>query len=88
LCGQVPGWSFRLVHEPDPILTGNVRWLSRFRHPRDRDCPWLPELVKVFAEPRPLMAGALEIGDPIAMLPGLFPLLWCDGLTADLSRTR
>lgn len=85
-CTRVPGWSFRLVHEPDPIRVGNMRWLSGFRHPRHRACPWLAELVAVFAEPRPLMEGVGKVGDPIAVLPGLFHLMWCGALAADLDR--
>jgi hypothetical protein len=33
----------------------------------------------------PLMAGAEAAGDPIAVLPVLFHLLWCHELTIDLS---
>ncbi len=86
LCERVSGWSFRLVHEPDPVRVGNVRWLSGFRHPRHRASPCLAGLVEVFATPQPLMAGVLEIGDPVAVLPGLFHLMWCGGLEADLDR--
>jgi hypothetical protein len=35
--------------------------------------------------PTPLMAGAEVAGDPIAVLPVLFGLLWRHELTADLS---
>ena len=63
LCAQVPGWSFRLVHEPDPILTGNLRWLSGFRHPRHRLSPWLLKLMKVFDRPRPLNRLTCEGAD-------------------------
>ena len=27
VCAAVAGWSFRLVHEPDPVLAANVRWM-------------------------------------------------------------
>ena len=33
----------------------------------------------------PLMAGAATAGDPIAVLPALFHLMWRHGLTADLA---
>lgn len=47
-CEVLGGWSFRLVHEVDPVLAGNLRWLAGFRHPRYR-CPTLaPHLGKVF----------------------------------------
>jgi len=33
-------------------------------------------LIEVFAEPQELMAGTVKVGDPIAVLPTLFHLLW------------
>ena len=42
-------------------------------------------LRQVFAAPAPLMAGAETAGDPVAVLPVLFHLLWRQELTADLS---
>jgi len=38
-----------------------------------------------FAGPVPLLAGAEAVGDPIAVLPVLFHLLWRHDLVADLS---
>ena len=32
-CG-LAGWRFLRVGVPDPVLTANVTWLSRYRHPR------------------------------------------------------
>ena len=32
-CARV-GWDYRLVHEPDPVVMANVRWLAGYRHPR------------------------------------------------------
>jgi hypothetical protein len=34
-CGQA-GWEFRRAGTIDPVLRANVRWLSRYRHPRCR----------------------------------------------------
>ena len=42
-------------------------------------------LLGIFAEPVPLMAGAAAAGDPIAVLPALFHLMWRHELTADLA---
>jgi hypothetical protein len=42
-------------------------------------------LRAAFAEPVPLLAGAEAVGDPIAVLPVLFHLLWRQDLAADLS---
>lgn len=79
------GWDFRLVGTPDPVLVGNVRWLAGYRHPRHRLEPVVSTLRNVFAEPHPLMAGAGLAGDPIAVLPVLFHLLWQHELAVDLS---
>ena len=42
-------------------------------------------LLKVFAGPAPLMAGATAAGDPLAVLPVLFHLMWQHVLVADLA---
>jgi hypothetical protein len=41
-------------------------------------------LAEVFAEPGPLRAGAARVGDPLAVLPVLFAMLWRGSLSADL----
>jgi hypothetical protein len=41
-------------------------------------------LAGVFAEPKPLMAGAREAGDPVGVLPVLYHLLWKQVLSADV----
>ena len=41
-------------------------------------------LAEVFAEPGPLRAGAARVGDPLAVLPVLFAMLWRGRLSADL----
>lgn len=79
-------WEYRLVAGLDPVLVGNLRWLSGYRHPRN-DVPAVGvSLMDVFATPTPLLAGAEAVGDPIAVLPALFHLLWRRVLSADLSR--
>jgi hypothetical protein len=81
----VPGWSFRLVHEPDPVLVANVRWLSGYRHPR-HDRPQVSGLLReVFTGGEELLAGAEAAGDPIGVLPVLFHLVWPGDLLADVS---
>lgn len=79
------GWSYRLVGATDVTETANVRWLAGYRHPRHRVPATAAALVEVFASPTPLMAGAEAVGDPLAVLPTLFHLLWCHELIADLS---
>ncbi len=83
-CNQV-GWHFRLVGAPDGIVMRNVRWLAGYRHPRHRVEHAVSDLRRVFAEPRPLMDGAARVGDPIAVLPVLFHLLWVHELVVDVS---
>lgn len=79
------GWQFRRVGVVDPVLAANVRWLSRYRHPR---CAGRPEvgdaLRQAFAVPACLAAGAAGAGDNLAVLPVLFHLMWRRVLAADL----
>ncbi|MFI5746929.1 TnsA-like heteromeric transposase endonuclease subunit [Streptomyces sp. NPDC051644] len=80
------GWQFVHVGVPDPVLMANMRWLSRYRRRRcggRRDVA--DRLVCVFDEPAPLLAGAVEAGDPLLVLPVLFHLLWCRVLEADVA---
>lgn len=80
------GWEYRLVAGLDRIMVGNVRWLAGYRHPRHDVAGIAGPLREVFAAATPLMAGARAVGDPIAVLPVLFHLLWRHELTADLSK--
>lgn len=79
------GWEYRLVGAGSPVLVANVRWLSGYRHPRHDVAVVGQRLREVFATPAGLMAGAEAVGDPIAVLPVLFHLLWRHWLVADLS---
>jgi hypothetical protein len=83
-CG-LAGWGFRRAGVPDPVQVANVAWLARYRHPRCGSPGLARLLMKVFAEPAPLMAGAAAAGDPMAVLPALFHLMWRHVLVADLS---
>lgn len=79
------GWEYRLVGAADQVVAANVRWLAGYRHPRHHRHEPAAGLRRVFAAAAPLMAGAEAAGDPIAVLPVLFHLLWRHELTADLS---
>lgn len=82
---ELLGWGYRRVGAPDAVTTGNVRWLSGYRHPRhDRPVP-AAVLREVFSAAAPLMAGVQTAGDPIAVLPVLFHLLWRHELAVDLT---
>ena len=41
--------------------------------------------LEAVAEPRPLMGGAWEAGDPVAVLPVLYHLLWTRALVTDVT---
>jgi hypothetical protein len=79
------GWDYRLLGAAEALVTANLRWLAGYRHPRH----YLPETVEalrhMFATPTSLMCGAEAAGDPIAVLPVLFHLLWCQELRIDMS---
>jgi hypothetical protein len=83
-CGQA-GWEFRRAGAIDPVLRANVRWLSRYRHARCRREPAASTLLEAFADRRPLLAGAALAGDPVAVLPVAYHLLWRRELICDLS---
>ena len=79
------GWGYRRIGVPDPVLAGNVRWLAGYRYPRCLRGDHRAGLLDAFAAPRPLLDGALAVGDRIAVLPSLFHLLWTGILSADLA---
>jgi hypothetical protein len=80
------GWEYRRVGAVEPVLAENVRWLAGYRHPRHHRDETVPVLLRVFAEPRPLMAGAETAGPPpLVVLPVLFHLLWTGWLRTGLS---
>ncbi len=85
MCRAMGCWSFSLVHEPEPVEMANVRWLSGYRHPRNRVGTVEARLAEVFHEPQLLMDGAQAAGDPLAVMPTLFHLLWCGDLHVDLA---
>lgn len=83
-CEQA-GWEFRRVGVPGTVFAANVRWLSRYRHPR---CAGRPGsgldagLLRTFAMGTPLLAGAEATGDRLQVLPVLFHLMWQGRLVA------
>src|SRR6266542_2278746 len=79
------GWRYRLVGAVNVIATANLRWLAGYRHPRHGMAGLTEALRVAFPGPTPLMSGAEAVGDPIAVLPVLFHLLWRHELVTDLS---
>jgi hypothetical protein len=82
-CASV-GWEFRRVGAMGAARAANLRWLAGYRHPRCLDAGRAGRLRLEFGEPRRLMDGARQAGDPIAVLPVLYHLLWTRVLEADL----
>jgi hypothetical protein len=78
------GWVFRRTVGPDATLAANVRWLAGYRHTRCFQSAIASALTRVFAEPTPLMTGARLAGDPLAVLPVLYHLLWKHTLGVEL----
>ena len=83
-CGQA-GWEFRRAGAIDPVARANIRWLSRYRHRRCRIEPAAAELLEAFTPGMPLVAGVSQVGDPVAVLPAAFHLLWRRELACDMS---
>ena len=82
---ELAGWGFRRVGVPDPVRTANVAWLARYRHQRCGSPDVARLLLKAFAGPAPLMAGAAAAGDLLVVLPVLFHLMWRHVLVANLA---
>lgn len=84
-CAQA-GWRFRRLGVADVVVTANVRWLSRYRHPRCAGPRGMAEsLLAAFDQSAALWDGASAVGDRLAVLPVLFHLLWRHDLAADLA---
>ncbi len=82
---ELLGWRYEIVGTPPEVLLANVRWLAGYRHPRHDLHVVAQTLRAVFSRPMPLLDGAEVAGEPIAVLPVLFHLLWRQELVADLS---
>src|SRR6266849_1259259 len=79
------GWSYERVGAVEPVLAANLRWLSDYKHPRTLDPGCASALTTAFSQPTPLMEAAGSVGDPIAVLPSAFHMLWSGQLQADLA---
>ncbi|WP_030960496.1 TnsA-like heteromeric transposase endonuclease subunit [Streptomyces sp. NRRL S-378] len=81
-CRQA-GWAFERVGVPEAVLLANVRWLSRYRHPRCLHGPVADRLRATLSGPVPLMVGADAAGDRLETLPTLFHLLGLQEVAAE-----
>jgi hypothetical protein len=80
-----PVGGFVLLGVLDPALAANLRWLADYKHPRNLNPVHAVALTEAFAQPAPLMEGVRMVGDPIAVLPSMFHMLWSGTLDAGLS---
>jgi hypothetical protein len=87
LCASA-GWAYRRVGELDPVFAANLRWLAGYRHPRCLRSDVAARICEVFGAPAALLPGAQAAGDPVAVLPVLFHLLWSHVLATDLAGSR
>ena len=87
VCERI-GWEYLLTGEPEPVRAANLRWLAGYRRPYVRVGGIAEGLLAaaVAAGPRPLIDLAESVGDPVAVLPTLFHLLWASALIGDLAR--
>lgn len=84
VCARL-GWDYLVVDAPDPVLTGNVRWLAGYRHGRHYQPAVAAALRTACTDGLGVAEAAEAVGDPIAVLPVLFHLLWQGELTVDLT---
>jgi hypothetical protein len=68
------------------VHAANLRWLSGYRHPLFAQPELAARLGEVFVGGAPLLGGAAVAGDPVAVLPVLFGMLWRGRLTAEVER--
>jgi hypothetical protein len=85
LACEALGWEYAVCGEMDPVAAANQRWIAGYRHPRCGHPATEARLLDAFGRGLPLMEGAEAAGDPIAVLPVLFHLMWRRELLADLS---
>ena len=71
---------------PEPVRAANLRWLAGYRRPYVPVGSIAETLLAAASCPRPLIGLAESVGDPVAVLPTLFHLLWAGALHGDLSR--
>lgn len=86
---EAMGWTYRVVHEPDPILLANVRFLAGYRR------SWLMNqdiLTALRAQPEAFAGRSIaEVESGLAgfpkllVRPALLNLLWCHEYEVDMS---
>ncbi|MEU6182957.1 MULTISPECIES: TnsA-like heteromeric transposase endonuclease subunit [Streptomyces] len=83
---QETGWQLGSPRVPQGGALANLRWVARYRHPRNADREVEEKLLAAFARPLSLMDGVQATGMPrLAVLPQLYHLLWRRQLTMNWS---
>ncbi|MFF9795354.1 TnsA-like heteromeric transposase endonuclease subunit [Streptomyces bacillaris] len=83
---EAAGWQLGSPRLPQHAALANLRWVSRYRHPRCADATVGQALREVFQEPTGLMDGVEASGVPrVQALPRLYHLMWRRELTMDWS---
>nr|WP_250847757.1 TnsA-like heteromeric transposase endonuclease subunit [Streptomyces hygroscopicus] len=84
---QEAGWVLGAPpRPPGPVALANLRWLARYRHPRNGDAAMERELQAAFTSPHPLLEGVTGTGLPmLTALPRLYHMLWHRRLGIDWS---
>ncbi|MCG2622163.1 TnsA-like heteromeric transposase endonuclease subunit [Arthrobacter sp. I2-34] len=85
-CASV-GWVYRRVGELPKVYTANLRWLAGYRHPRCLNAVHAAALLEALGSGSTIGALAAGAGDPVAVLPTLYHLLWTGALRAGLQGT-
>ncbi|MFD7191106.1 TnsA-like heteromeric transposase endonuclease subunit [Streptomyces sp. NPDC059914] len=77
-------WQLGSPRLPQPAALANLRWVSRYRHPRYGEAAVEGALLEVFQEPTCLGEGIQAAGVPrLLALPRLYHLMWRRELTMD-----
>ncbi|ROQ23584.1 hypothetical protein EDD98_7531 [Streptomyces sp. PanSC19] len=80
------GWQLGSPRLPRPVAMANLRWVSRYRHPRYADAKMKRTLLNAFKAPTGLLEGIENAGlSPLQALPRLYHLLWRRELRMDWS---
>ncbi|MFF9579662.1 TnsA-like heteromeric transposase endonuclease subunit [Streptomyces rubiginosohelvolus] len=84
---QEAGWELGMPRIPAPMALANLRWVSRYRHPRFGDQDVEQALKAAFRTPRVLEEGVRATGLPrLSTLPRLYHLLWRQELAMEWNR--
>jgi hypothetical protein len=80
------GWQLGSPRLPRPVAMANLRWVSRYRHPRYADAAMKRALLDAFKVPVGLLEGLENAGLPaLQALPRLYHLMWRRELRMDWS---